>query len=166
MNESSVVCYGAIGAYEGVGGNGLTESFDSKGVHNDFFSFFGDIWMDEGDVVIGGNDVAKGRETFFQFLDGYVVREGVSDVFEFGVGDGVGDEEAVFVAYAEAAYYSCVGDGGADDRDAVCWGRGGEKRERRRKRKREKERRERKKEKEKRKRKEKKKNLATQIQAS
>ena len=81
MDKGSVIGDGAIGSDEGVGGDGLTENFDSKGVDDDFFCFFGDIGVNEGDVVVGSDDITKGGKAFFYSLDNDVVGERVTNVF-------------------------------------------------------------------------------------
>jgi len=59
--------------------------------------------VDEGDVVVGADDVAEGGEALFYPLDFYGVGDGVAEVLEFLVGGCGGDEEAFAVAWRSFA---------------------------------------------------------------
>lgn len=101
MYKPTLVRNCTITTNEDVIGNRLSEDFDLEHIRDDFFCFPIDIWMHEGNIVVACNDVSERGETFFDSLDGYCVGEGVSDVLEFLVGCGGGDEEAMSVAYAD-----------------------------------------------------------------
>lgn len=61
--------------------------------------------MHQGDIVIAGYDVPQGREPLIHSLYLDCVWQGVSEVLEFLVCGGVGDQQPVSVAHAHAAYY-------------------------------------------------------------
>ena len=83
MNESSLVAHRAIGSNEGIGGDGLTEHLNTQNVHDDFFSFFFEVRVNQGNVIVCGDDVSEGRKPFLDTLDNDLIGQGVSDVLEF-----------------------------------------------------------------------------------
>lgn len=98
MDEAALVGQGHVGARQDVGGDGLAEDLDAQRVGDDLFGLALQVWVDEGDVVVGADDVAEGGEPFFDSLDGDGGGEGVADVGEFLVGGGGGEEEAFAVS--------------------------------------------------------------------
>ena len=49
-----------VGADEHVVGDGLAEYFDAQDVGDYFFRFAFEVWVHEGDVVVGDDYVAEG----------------------------------------------------------------------------------------------------------
>jgi hypothetical protein len=98
MDEPAVVAQGHVGAGENVGGDGLAEDLDAQSVGDDLLGFALEVRMNEGDVVVGADNVTEGGEAFFNPLDGDGRGKGVADVGEFLVGGGGGEEEAFAVA--------------------------------------------------------------------
>lgn len=68
MHEGALVGDGGVGAYEDVVCDGLAEDFDFEDVGNDLFGFSVDVWVDEGDIVVAGDDVAQSTESLFNAL--------------------------------------------------------------------------------------------------
>lgn len=76
--------------------------------------------MDQGHVVVAGHDISQCRESFFDALNHHIVGEGVSQMAEFWIGGGVGDEEAASISDGESTHETTAGDGGVDDGDVVA----------------------------------------------
>ena len=70
--------------------NCLAEHFYTQGVGDEFFGFTLEVWVDQGDVVVGADDVAEGGEAFFDARDGDGRGEGGAEVGEFLVGGACG----------------------------------------------------------------------------
>jgi hypothetical protein len=87
-----------VGAREDVGGDGLAEDLDAERVGDDLFRLALEVGVDERDVVVAADDVAKRRQALFDALDRHGRGEGVSQVLKFLVRRGGGNEEAFAVA--------------------------------------------------------------------
>ena len=60
MDEPSLVRDRAITAHKDVISNRLPENFDLENVSDDFFCLAVNVRVDEGDVVVAGDDVSEG----------------------------------------------------------------------------------------------------------
>jgi hypothetical protein len=69
----------------------LPEDLYPKDVCDDLLALTLEVRMDEGDVVVGADDVAEGGEAFFYSLNFDAVGDGVAEVLEFLVGCCCGD---------------------------------------------------------------------------
>ena len=69
MDKASLVCECAVAANEWLSSNGCLESLDSEHVLDDLLCSLVNLGVDEGDVVVADNDVAKGRKALFDSLD-------------------------------------------------------------------------------------------------
>ena len=76
----------------------MSKHFDVKCVGDEFFGFTFKIWMHQGDVVIGADDIAQCREAFFNASNRGCFRKGVADMLEFLVSGGCRKEEAFAVS--------------------------------------------------------------------
>lgn len=119
VHERALVAYPAVTSDEDVVGDGLPEDFDLEYVGNDLFSLAVNVGVDEGDIVVAGDDVAQRREAFLDPLDGDLFGQRVADVLQFLVRGRVWDEQAVAVAGDEAADDASAADRGLDDGDDV-----------------------------------------------
>ena len=68
MHDAALVRESHVRAHEHVVGDGLAEDFDAQDVGDYFFGFALEVWVDEGDVVVGDDYVAEGGEAFFYSL--------------------------------------------------------------------------------------------------
>lgn len=119
MDEAALVGEGHVAAHEDIVGDSLAEDLYAEDVGDDLFSLALEVWVDEGDVVVGGDDVAEGGEALLDAGDADAVGEGIAQMLQFLVGCGGGNEEALAVAGGEAADDAGAGDGGADGGDDV-----------------------------------------------
>ena len=119
VDEGALVAYPAVTPDEDVVGNGLPEDFDLEDVGDDLFGLAVNVGVDEGDIVVAGDDVAEGRQAFLDALDGDLLGQRVADVLQFLVRGRVGDEQAVAVAGDEAADDAGAADRGLHDGDDV-----------------------------------------------
>jgi hypothetical protein len=119
VDEGALIADGAIAPDEDVIGDGLTEDLDLEDVGDDLLGLAIEVRVDEGDVVVAGDDVAQRGETFLDALDGDAVGEAVAEVLEFLVGRRGRNEEAMSIAGGEASDDACPPDGGLDDGDDV-----------------------------------------------
>ena len=60
MNEATLVRELAVGPNESVSCDGGSVGFDTQDISDDLLCVLVEFWMEEGDVVIAGNAVAKG----------------------------------------------------------------------------------------------------------
>ena len=60
MNESTLITQTTITSDQDVIGDRLTEDFDLEDVGNDLFGFPINVGVDEGYVIITGDDVTEG----------------------------------------------------------------------------------------------------------
>jgi hypothetical protein len=118
--------------------NRLPEHLDLERVGDNLLCLAVNVGVDEGDIVVAGNDVAEGREALLDTLDGNRGRERVAEVLQLLVGRCGGHEEAVAVSGSKAADNAGAGNGGVHDGHDVSElslehrvevGRGGEGRE-------------------------------------
>lgn len=119
MNESALVADGAIGADEDIVGNSLPENLYLKDIGDDLLGFAVDIGVDKSDVVVASNDVAQGRKTLFDPLDGHLVGKRIANVLQLLVGGGTGHEETVPVASGETSNNPRSSNGSVHDRNDV-----------------------------------------------
>lgn len=98
VDEAALVRERAVRADKNVGRDRLPENLDLEDVGNDLLSLAVDVRVDKRDVVVAGDDVAKGREPLLDPLDRDRGREGVADVLQFLVGARRGEEETVPIA--------------------------------------------------------------------
>lgn len=73
VHEAALVREGHVGADEDVVGDGLPEDLDAEDVGDDLLRLALEVGVDEGDVVVCGDDVAEGREALFYSLGGVSV---------------------------------------------------------------------------------------------
>ncbi|KAF1738575.1 hypothetical protein CRV24_000501 [Beauveria bassiana] len=119
VNEAALIGKAHIGADEDVIGDGLAKDLDAEDVGDDLLGLTLEIRVDEGDVIVGGNDVAEGREALLDALDTHGIGQGVAQVLQLLVRRGRGHEQALAVAGGEAADDARAGNGGAHDGDDV-----------------------------------------------
>lgn len=86
MHQAPLVGKCHVRAGEDVRGDSLAEHLDAEGIGNDLLGFALEVWVHEGDVIVGADYVAEGGEAFFDSLDGDGGGEGVADVGHFLVG--------------------------------------------------------------------------------
>lgn len=65
MHNTALVGECHVGTDEHVLGDGLAEDFDTEDISNDFFGLALQVGMYKGYVIIGDDNVAKGRKAFF-----------------------------------------------------------------------------------------------------
>ena len=68
MDQAALVRDGAVASDQHVICNGLSEYLDFEDVRDDLLRLAVNVGMDERDVVVACDDVAKGREAFFHSL--------------------------------------------------------------------------------------------------
>lgn len=119
MDETTLVGQAHVRTDKDIVGDGLAEHLDAEHVGDDLLGLTLEIRVDEGNVVVGDDDVAEGGQALLDALDADRVGEGVSQVLEFLVAGGRGDEEALAVTGGEAADDAGARDGGADGGDEV-----------------------------------------------
>mmetsp|Transcript_3807 Transcript_3807/g.5726 ORF Transcript_3807/g.5726 Transcript_3807/m.5726 type:complete len:88 (+) Transcript_3807:450-713(+) len=75
--------------------------------------------MDKSNMIIACDDIAQCRQTLFYALYDDLVGEGISEVLEFLVGRGGGDEEASSVSHCCATYEAAAADCSVDYGDVI-----------------------------------------------
>ena len=119
MHQTALVAQAHVRAHKHIVRDRLAEHLHPQDVGNDFLRLALEVRVDEGNVVVGGNDVAEGREALLDALDAHAVGERVAQVLQLLVRGGGGDEQALAVAGGEAADDAGARDGGADNGDDV-----------------------------------------------
>lgn len=76
--------------------------------------------MHERNVVVRCNAVAKRTKTLLHALYGHCIGKTVANVLKFLVCRGVGDQEAIFVAYCDTADKAATRNRAPHDRNVVC----------------------------------------------
>lgn len=97
VHEAAVVADHAVSSHKHVVGDWVSENFDAESVGDDFFGLLIKIGVDESDVIVAGDTVAKGREFLFDSDDFDIFGQAVPDVSEFVVGGVTGDKETFFI---------------------------------------------------------------------
>lgn len=119
MHDAALVAQAHVAAGKDIVRDRLPENFYAEHVGDDFFRLALEVRVHEGDVVVGADDVAQGGQALFDSLDLDRVGDAVSQVLQFLVAGGRGDEQAFAVAGGEAADDAGAGDGGVADGDYV-----------------------------------------------
>lgn len=83
MNQRSLIRDPTITPHEHIIRHSLSKHLDLQHVCDDFFRFAINVRVHERDVVVAGDDVAEGGESFFDSLERDGGGEGVSEVLEF-----------------------------------------------------------------------------------
>lgn len=109
VNETTLVAEGAIASDEDVAGNGLPEDLDLEDISDDFLGLSVNVRVDEGHIVVAGNDVTEGRQTLLDSLDRDGGGQGVSDVLQLLIGGRVGKKKTVSVAWNGKRSKGCSG---------------------------------------------------------
>ncbi len=73
MDKGPLVRQGAVRANEDVLSDGLPEYFYLEDVTDDLLRVLVDVWVDEGNVIVTGDDVAEGGELLVDTLDFYFI---------------------------------------------------------------------------------------------
>ena len=98
MDESSLVCDGAIASDEDVIGDRLSEDLDLEYIGDDFLGLTVNVGMYEGDVVVARNNVSERRQSLLYTLYRDAIWEGIAEVLELLVGRCRRDEETMTVS--------------------------------------------------------------------
>lgn len=69
MDDGALIGDGAVRPDEGIPGDSVPENFDPEGIGDDLLGVTVEVRMDEGDVVISGDDVAERGEALLNALD-------------------------------------------------------------------------------------------------
>lgn len=69
MYQTTLVAEGHVAADEDVVGNGLPEDLDTEDVGDDLLCLALKIGVNEGDVVVGDDDVTERRQTLLYALN-------------------------------------------------------------------------------------------------
>lgn len=85
MDKTTFVCENAVAAGERLASNGGLEDLDAEHVLDNLLRGGVHLGVHQRDVVIAGNNVAQGRESFFDSLDFDSVWQRISDCLELGV---------------------------------------------------------------------------------
>jgi hypothetical protein len=99
MNDSSSVVHDHVCSYQGILSNGSSEAIDAQCVGDDFFAFFVQVGVDQGDVVITDDTVSESGLFFFHNFDLNVLINGISDMLQFSVGNIIRDQETVLISF-------------------------------------------------------------------
>jgi hypothetical protein len=119
VHDAALVAEAHVAAGQDVVRNGLSEHLDAEHVGDDLFRLALEVWVHEGDVVVGADDVAEGGEALFDALDLDAVGDAVSQVLQLLVGRRGRDQQAFAVAGGQAADDAGAGDGGVADGDHI-----------------------------------------------
>mmetsp|Transcript_11303 Transcript_11303/g.32569 ORF Transcript_11303/g.32569 Transcript_11303/m.32569 type:complete len:202 (-) Transcript_11303:230-835(-) len=117
MNHSTLVGNVHIGTDEGLPPDGLSKDLDAQNVRDDLFRFPIRVWMYESDVIVGTNNVTESRQSFLDALDHDLVGQRVSEVLQFLVRGGVGDQQSPDVSHRGSSHVSSSPDGGVNHGD-------------------------------------------------
>merc|ERR1711976_805959 len=98
MDHAALVCEFRVRTHQGLSSHGLSEDLDAKDVADDLLGFPVRVGVDQGNVIVGGNDVSQRTEALLDALDDYGIGERISQVLEFLVGSRVGDEQSTHVS--------------------------------------------------------------------
>jgi negative regulator of replication initiation len=100
VHEAALVRQRHVAADEHVVGHRLAEDLDAEHVGDDLLRLALQVRVDEGDVVVGDDDVAERREALLDALYADLVRQAVAEVLQFLVRRCRRDEEAFAVTSA------------------------------------------------------------------
>ena len=117
MDDGALIGDGAVGPNEGIPSDGVPENLNPEGIGNDLLGVTVEVRVDEGDVVVGGDNVPEGGETLLNALDNNLVGKGVPEVHQLLVAGGRGHEEALPVAGGETPDNTAPADGRGDNGD-------------------------------------------------
>mmetsp|Transcript_46829 Transcript_46829/g.141855 ORF Transcript_46829/g.141855 Transcript_46829/m.141855 type:complete len:304 (-) Transcript_46829:106-1017(-) len=147
MDHSPLIGELRVRSDQSLTGDGLTEHLHSQYVRDDVLSLSINVGMDEGDVIVAGDDVPQRRQPLLDALNDDAVGERIPEMSQFLIGRRVGDDETAAIADGRASHESTSADGGvydgnvlgqfrfedgvevlgsADTREAVRVGQGGE----------------------------------------
>lgn len=101
MDEAALIGERAVGADEDVVCDRLAENLDLENVCDNLLRLAIYVRMDEGDVVVRGDDVAQRGETLFDALDGDCVWDGVPQMLKLLVRCRRRYEQAMSIAWTE-----------------------------------------------------------------
>lgn len=119
MHQAPPIAQREIASHQHVVRDGLAEHLHAQDIRDQLLGLALDVRVQQRDVVVAGDDVAEGGESFLYALDLDGGGEGVAQVLEFLVGGVGGDEEAAAVAGGEAPDNSGAVDGGVHDGDYI-----------------------------------------------
>mmetsp|Transcript_126212 Transcript_126212/g.188335 ORF Transcript_126212/g.188335 Transcript_126212/m.188335 type:complete len:144 (+) Transcript_126212:316-747(+) len=119
MHHTSLIGKLAIRPHQRLSSHGLSKHFDAQHVGDDFFRLTIGIGMDQGNVIVGRNDISKGTESFFDALNDDLFGYGIAQVLQFLIGRRVGDQESANVPYGRSSDEAATGDGRMQDGDMV-----------------------------------------------
>ena len=114
VDEATLVGEAHVASHEHVVGNRLAEHLDAEDIGDDLFRLALEVGVDEGNVIVCGNDIAEGGEALLDALDAHRVGQGVAQVLQLLVRRGRGHEETLSVAGSETANDASAGNGCPD----------------------------------------------------